>query len=368
MSNTNPTTTTDADAADEQADEYTDLEDDSLYTPERMVARDHGHTISFGTPEQVWEEYALELAPILKNGEDTGRRMVLRNGEFLADVSDQYRLLPNERMVAAANQIAKRVDARPFHQFSGDWYVELDDHVFMDDDGRRAHALYAFDEGPVDLGHGDDVQLGFAVHNSIDGSMGFQVGLFTFRHACANMVMMGVGGSGMGFDTRDVIQHGQQRHTKGLNVDTLEAFIEEIIEYGPMILDTYSAWMDESLDASRADQVLRAAQKSRFSQRDDIPAWMQDTIERVEKADERAREHESLEGEHFANGLPDKARAQIIDANIPEAETVWDAYNDLTQNIWHSEKTNDRSKIRKMKTLHRSGFEPAPDDADVTIR
>lgn len=321
------------------------------YHPERMAANGTDPEITVGEPEQVWEEYGLEILPIEKDGTDTNRRWIMRNGNFVKAVSDRYRLLPNERAVEVANDVAERVGAKPFHKHTGDWYIQLDDHVFQDHDGKRVHALYSFDE-KVDLGHGDEVDLGFAVHNSIDKSMGFKVGLFTFRHACANMVTMGVDTSGMGFDDRDVIEHYDQKHTAGLDIDILEAIVENTIDLGPRVIEAYSAWQDDELDVWQTESLLRRAQRGRLAG-GDLPGWMQDALEALETAEERAEQNESFDPT-FENGLPQQAQASIIEANIPEAETVWDAYNDLTANIWHSETTNDRSKMRKFGQVHKT--------------
>lgn len=334
------------------------------YTPEALGATE----MEAGEPEQTWDDYCIELVPIEINGQDTGKRAIMRNGNFLSMVSEQYRLLPNERAVGVADMVADDLGAVPFHEFDGDWYIQLDDHVFQDEEGRRAHALYAWDD-PVDLGYGDEVQLGFAVHNSIDASMSFRVGLFTFRHACANMVFMGVDRSGMGFDERNVLQHMEQRHTAGLDIENLKAVIQDTVQFGPDVIEAYRSWMDSTIDATQVEDLIRRAQRRYLSQRNDLPDWLSQAMDALEQAEERARENDQLVGDQFVNGLPQQARAQIIEANVPSSTTVWDAYNDLTQNIWHSDKTNDQSKMGKFRNVHRAApFQiTAGEDDSVTI-
>lgn len=337
------------------------------YHPERMAANGNPPHLEPGEPEQVWDEYGLEIVPLNLNGDDSGRRWVMRNGEFIADVSDRYRLLPNEKAVQTADRVADELGAVPFNDFDGEWYVKLDDHVFQDDEGRRSHALYAWDD-PVDIdGSGDEVQLGFAVHNSIDSSMGFQVGLFTFRHACANMVMMGIGGQGMSFDQRDVLDHAQQRHTKSLDIDNLRAWIEDTVQYGSDVIEAYQAWADRELTTGEAMSVVKRARAGRLSKGKDIPDWMVEAIEEIEYTEETLAENQTLDGEQFPNGLPEDYVADIVEGHVPEAERVWDTYNSLTENIWHNPDTGDRSKMRKMQVTHQT-FDPSPDQSEIKIR
>ena len=325
------------------------IESHTEYKPEAL-----GNTeITAGEPEQTWEDYCIELVPVLVDGEDIGKRAIVRNGEFITWASDQYRLLPNEEAVAVANDVAEELGAVPFSDFGGDWYIKLDEHVFQDEDGRRAHALYAWDD-PVDLyGTGDEIQLGFAVHNSIDKSMGFRVGLFTFRHACANMVFMGMSREGMSFDQRDVIEFSSRKHTLGLKTDHVKAYIEDTIQFGPTVIEAYQSWMNEPLSAETTLDLLQRAQRSYLSRREDLPPWMSTALAALQEAEEKAAENEQL-SQQFEGGLPDRVRAGIVEAKIPEAETMWSTYNDLTANIWHNQNTGDQTKMQKMRHVHRS--------------
>lgn len=312
----------------------------SDYDPEAIGTAE----LEAGDPEQIWEEFGLELVPVLHDGEDTGRRFVRRNGKYVADVSERYKLLPNERAVAAANEVARDLGATPFHDFEGDWYVTLDDHVFQDEDRRRVHALYAWDD-PVDIGEDDPVQFGFAVHNSIDGSMSFEVGLFTFRHGCANMVLMGARGRGMNFDSRDVVQHSTHAHTSGLEVDTdnLKSRIKTMLTFVDEVEETYRAWREQFLSRDEVLDLLDRLDKGQLTT-DDLPAWLADIQETVEDAEEN---------EQLGEEAPWENRAELVAAEMPEAANTWDTYNTMTEAIWHSATTNDRSKRQKMKDVHR---------------
>ena len=293
--------------------------------------------LSAGPAEQTWEDFNLELAPVHLDGEDTGRRLILRDGKFIADVTDRYKLLPNERMVAVADHVAEELGAVPWDDFGGDWFIRMDEHVIQDEEGRRAHALYAWDE-PVTLPDGDTIQLGFAIHNSIDASLGFNVGLFTFRHACANMVWIGVNGEGMDFDDREVISHYSHKHTKELKVsaDDLRELIEYTVALAPDIPDAYRQWQEDVITPEQTLEFI-----DRFPYRD-LPEWMQNVADTIE----RAEENESIDEE-------DIDREGIAQTLMPDGVSAFDTYNDFTETIWHAEATNDRSKHVKMKALHK---------------
>lgn len=304
-------------------------------------------SLEAGEPEQVWEEYGLESIPILMDEADTGRRIVRYNGDYIADVSDNFKILPNEEVVQAANVIADDLGASPFHEFDGDWYIQLDDHVYQDAERKRVHAIYAWDQGEIG---GDDMEYGFVVHNSIDGSMALRVGVFTFRHACANMVHIGAGtlrdymAQGVE-DERGIISSSTRRHTKNMDVDmeALSARIQGVIAAVPDIHSTYQQWLQDELTV---EETLRLID---YLPSKDQPGWMQDAEDELDAV----AENESLEPEL----LPDDRKASVIEAKMPRAETVWDTYNSFTQAIWHDNRTSDTSKMTKMRKLHRV-FDP----------
>lgn len=327
-----------------------------------------------GEPEQTWPQYGLELVPIEHRARgdwtDTGRRLIRRNGEIVKDVSERYKLLPNERAVKAANEAARELGAIPFDEWGDpdlDWYATLDDHIFQDADRYRVHALYAWDD-PVYIA-GDQIQFGFAVHNSIDKSLSFQVALFSYRHACSNMVEMTVR-QGSQFanraldveSERAVLAHGSRAHTSGLavDVDELKTTIKQILTVvdafedpgESTIAQRYREWNQTIIQPEMVDDVLDRALGSGDLAVDDLPAWMQAIAEDIKAAQPAAddEEEESLPWEH---------RAEFIAAELPEATAIWDTYNDITEAIWHNNETNDLSKRRKTTDLHRV-MQPAP--------
>lgn len=346
-------------AATDYAEEGLPTSDD--YDPDALGTV----TVEAGEPEQQWPQFGLEMVPVVADSpkydepSDTGRRMVMRNGKFISDVSKDYKLLPNERCVGVANEVARDIGAEPFHEFDGDWFMELDDHVFQDSDRRRVHAVYALSTDEVG---GDEMEYGFAVHNSIDGSLGFSVGLFTFRHACANMVFIGTNSSAeqraLNVESeREVINRTSRAHTKGLDVDkeALKATIKGTVTLVSDVHSTYQQWVQ---DRVTPEEVLGLIDASQIASKD-LPEWVQDIEDALDEAQEDQPDDVPL---------PAARRAHIAEVEMPGTESVWQTYNDVTNSIWHRGNSSDTTRRRKMKTLHRV-FDPAEaGDSDATLR
>lgn len=334
MSNTNPSAST--------AHEGLPTAED--YAPEEIGQAE----LEAGDAVQTWPEFGLEMVPVVMDDVDTGRRLIRRNGDYVADVTDSYKLLPNERAVEATNQVASDLGAIPFHEWEREddrndgWFIKLDDHVYQDQQRRRVHALYAWDSGTVGQ---DDMEYGFAVHNSIDGSLGFNVALFSFRHACQNMTHIGTNSfaqsRSLGVESeRAVLSAEQHKHTSGLevDVDALAQRVEDTLMLVDDVNETYNQWREDVIQPTHVDSLIR-----RFPYKD-LPGWAKDIADALDAA----AENEDLDG---TDELTAERRAKIIRGETPD-ETIWDTYNDMTQAIWHDDRTSDNSKRRKFNQVH----------------
>lgn len=309
------------------------------YSPESVGTCE----LEAGDPQQTYPQYGLELVPVIADGSDTGQRLVRRNGEFVQSVSDRYKLLPNEEAVEAANEVARNLGAEPFHNFDGDWFIELDDHVFQDPDRRRVHAMYAWNQSTWD--DGEDLEYGFIVHNSIDTSLQFGVSLFSFRHACANMVFMGIKQFPENVEQeRSVLSSYTRKHTKGFQIEPeiLQAQIESALVAVDQIDERYRQWRDTVVTPQIAHGFLDRLPSK------DLPDWLaQDAVDALkDRAEER--EVESVDQ------LTREDREDAIEAQIPAGEMLWDTYNDLTESIWHDDRTSDTTKRRKFAKIHQT--------------
>lgn len=203
--------------------------------------------VQSGKVDDRWNAYGLNTVDIKLRDRETGYKLIIRKGDPIAIASKGYVLIPNEVAIDAADAAALRVGAKPFTEFSGPWYVKPRDHVMMDKEEIKMAALYAWDEG-VEITPRDKIHVGFSVRNGIDGYHAFQTGLFTFRHACANMfVMARMGGkrsqaTGMHWDDREVmaslfkVHYGQQAELMA-SVDELVPVLEKSIKQGFEVID-----------------------------------------------------------------------------------------------------------------------------------
>jgi hypothetical protein len=295
-------------------------------------------TLEAGRPVQdnTYEEYGIETLPVLSDGEDTGRRFIIKDGKFLSAVSSQYNVLPNQRALEVGDALADELGLVPFDEFGGDWYVEMNDHAITDREGRRLHAMYAWDENVVD---GDDMNYGVILHNSIDRSLGFSVGLFTFRHACSNMVWIGAGQAqeGMDFDDRNVVNSYYHQHTDGLETETNELLelAKKTVDLIPEVHETYEEWA--SRDGIRFSDIRGL--RDRLPHKD-LPSWVQKALDKVE-----------VEEDDEPDDVVRKEDEALMD-EMPVGESKWDVYNDVTESIWHSS-TSDQTKQTKNRDLHR---------------
>lgn len=274
--------------------------------------------------DNTWEQYNLSEHVLGHNGRNTGYKAIIKDGSVVYIASDGYQLLPNEEAVKVADDTASLMGAVPFDKFTGKWFVKANGHVFYTGEQKaQVHALYTMN-GAVDIGGGDMINLGFAIHNSIDGSMGFSVGAFTFRHACANMVFMGFKGANMQFDDRNTLAYAYQKHTKSLEIDKtkLQRVIIQVVDSAKSMLEQYRRWKEEEL-------LINTAKK-------------------------------------LAKRLPEKYLPDYIKVDEKKVEllattTIWNAYNDITQAIWHNDKTDYALKKGMFDKLHRALIEVRQD-------
>jgi hypothetical protein len=267
--------------------------------------------ISFGEADETWRKYDLNQMQIRFNDSDTGYKAIVHQGEMVSIVRRGYELLPNEEAVSIADQAADLAGLVPFDEFTGDWFVRMKDHVIYDRAAHRVHALYALNQD-YDV-NGDKMHIGVGVHNSIDGSLGFGCGIFTFRTACANMVFAGLPGYSQSFDQRRTLEHVYRKHTAGLRsiLDDMGNVILRVMERAGDVLLSYRRMADEKVTNELIDRILN----SRLSRKT----------------------------------LPDYLTEE--DATIPDL-SKWQLYNDVTELIWHNQKSGLKTKTFQFKTLH----------------
>lgn len=271
--------------------------------------------ISFSSqPIERWIEYGLTEHPINFNGERSKYKAIVREGKLISVVGKGYQLIPNEEAVKLADSAAEMVGLVPFHEFTGEWFQRMEKHVIYDQEFKRVHALYAINK-PYTV-NGESMHIGVGIHNSIDGTTAFGCGIFTFRHACKNMVLAGMRRYSQAFDERKTIEYLYKRHTSSLDPakTNLKVVIVSIMDRASDIIQSY-----ELMAARKASEEL---------------------IKRIK-----------------ASRLPKKALPDFLQVKEQKVEirqlTQWELYNNITEKIWHNATSGIKTKTFQFNTLHK---------------
>lgn len=264
--------------------------------------------VNLSTPDRTWEKYGLLEAPMDFNGSESGYKVIAKDDQLISIVRKGYKLLPNEEAVIVADEAAKLAGLVHFDEFEGPWLIKAQDHVILDKN--QVHALYVI-QRPYEI-EGDTMYLGVGVHNSIDGSLGFGCGIFTFRHACENMVWAGMRGYTQSFDQRRTLEYIYGKHTKNLDTvaESLKLRIVKVMDRAYVIVDAYNAMAKRLATDNLISRILGGNLSSKC-----LPDYI--------KEDE---------------ALADR--------------TEWDIYNDVTELIWHNPDTTMFTKKFYFNALH----------------
>ncbi len=269
-----------------------------------------------------WEKYGIVEVPINYGGERSGYKAIIRKGKLVQIAGEGYKLLPNEEVVALADELAEAVGAKPFTEFRGRWYDKMGNHVIYNRDETQMHALYHFPE-PLKVEGVDECYVGYDIYNSIDGSTGFGVQAFTFRFACSNLVIVGNKGMRLDRHLTKVLAWVQQRHSPGLKVDrpNLQNIILSVIDKAKNVLNMYHEMAQIKLNEKIARRIAES----------DLPKRVLPDYIEVETVDDRR----TLKG-------------------FDPRYTVWDTYNTITEAIWHNAKSDIDTKINQFNQLHQA--------------
>jgi len=257
--------------------------------------------ISFGEDKTQWGHYGYAEPKVVYNGEETGFKAIVKDDALVKVLTDRYHLFPNEEALKVADKAAELSGLNPFSSLTPGMVNE--DHVVYDSKGFRMRARYT-DKGNKRI-DGDLVNVGINVYNSIDGTTSFGAGLFTFREICSNGVIWGK------HDIRAV----RHAHTKGLIpiIEELTGTIVVLMEEGVALVESYKRMAEERVNNKLVNRLLDSYLSKKV-----LPDYITDE-----------------------------------DATLPDL-SQWELYNDITELIWHNEKTGLKSKVFQFSTLHRN--------------
>lgn len=281
---------------------------------------------------EEWDSAGIDIATasIHYGGKATKYEAILHNGELIAFVSEKYVLLPNEVALEVGDELAEEVGAVKMNRSDfgeGDWIGDaMANHVI--EYGHQLHAFYVF-EDPIaefDTDAGGRVYLGFSVHNSIDGSLGFGVAGTTFRQACKNMVLFG---------TPKKFSYHYSERDQGTTIASLYVrhVVKSLVERD-LIKDAMSSVLKAAKDIAATYELwskIRINERLALTLAERIPKkYLPDYIS-VSRDDEK------------------KLKVELL-----EAPPMWNAYNSITEALWHSARTGLRTKRDKFKSLEKA--------------
>jgi len=255
--------------------------------------------INFGTPQTAWKQYGLEQYPIQVDGKDTSYKAIFRNNSLVKVLGKSYELFPNEEALKIANAAASLAGLEPFAPKT--FGVRAEGNMLYNKQETKMRAIYT--PGKIQRVDGEEVNIGVNVFNAIDGSSSFGCGIFTFRHICGNGVIFGY----------EEIMSLRRIHTKGLQaaIEDMKNKMVLVMEQGAELLETYRRMAAIKVTEKFIDRILSSRLPARV-----LPYYLKEE-----------------------------------EAKLPDV-TEWQIYNDITELIWHNEKTGLQTKTFQFNTLH----------------
>jgi hypothetical protein len=260
--------------------------------------------LEFRNIVNAYPEYGLRTVELYFKGLDgeyrpSGRKWILKGNRAIADVSQRYKLIPNEEVLKVADRLA---EAFGFKQH----------RVSFSKDGNFMMAKYISSQKTINPDNKSEINLGFSVRNSIDGRSGLGVDGFTFRYVCTNGAIIELS------MLPNVRTH--RKHTQIADLQSLERIIGLVVGRLGEIAELYKSWVDAPLTTEQFIQLIR-----RIPQKY-LPAFFD--VEGTKKA--------------LVEGQP------ITPPNM----TTWEAYNAITDVLSHNEKIDARSEFLYNYQLH----------------
>ena len=258
--------------------------------------------VTFGTFDTRWQHYGLTEAPILFKGTDgkqrpTGRKGIFRDNALAADVSHKYTLLPNEEVLS----LLGAAGFNPTQVYRSRGGNAIHAQVLEDKTDRNTHEIV----------EGDSVKVGVMVRNSIDGSLAFGGDIFTYRLLCSNGAI--ARGAELGSFT---YKHLGEREKLTASVKDM---IERVLNAGTELIATYRMAAEISLNQQFADQLAKTYIPDVY-----IPKYID---------------------------MKDRTKPKLTAA--AQSVSLWQAFNYMTKEMWHTNRASMITKMRHEQELHK---------------
>ena len=256
--------------------------------------------LSLGEVNDKWKKYGLITAPILlKNRkgefEQSKYKMIIKNNEVAAIVTQRYSTIPNEEAISIIKEATQDTKLKFYQEKSDDY---------------RSYMYYLHPKTYKINNDDSKIQLGIVMKNSINGTLGFSLSLWSFRQVCSNGAV--VASSELASITK--------RHT-GTEVIPTVGFVKDAIDSlfdsGRSLIDEYSNMSKVKLNPIIAKQIA---------------------------VDQRIPRHY----------MPDYIKVKKGQVDLTANPDCWTVFNDISENIWHNTKTNHGTICQYTELLHRS--------------
>jgi hypothetical protein len=250
--------------------------------------------------EEAQKKFRYERQPLIWNTHPTGKEIISRGDEFLSVATPKYVIVPNEWIASGVEQAVERLGL-----------TLLEDRS----DSKKLFRYYLDTENP--LGPNNELQAGFFVRNSVDGSMSFEISAFAYRLICMN-----------GMTTRIQFKGMVLPHMRSLELLDMPELMEMI-----------------------AHSIMNAQDDCRIMEEWDVP-WRD--LPQGPLAVDMLR----------TSRLPNKMKPLYLQKphsrlkidvipQIPEDNTFWMIYNDITSLISKAEIT-ERTRVEYQNVLHKT--------------
>lgn len=361
--------------------------------PESAIPQLTEPALQFGAHDNTWGQYDIYTAPVqftdvVGKKVDTAYKAIFKSNRLIAIMSKRYQLLPNERALEMANEIATKIGFKQhevyysrdgnymnatFLSSSNNGYTRDVNENTSETTGKltsqdrvsltlakvgetagKEREDYTFNQSHEHKI--DEVYFGFSVYNSIDGSSGFGMGskgaskvgydagehrgfgfrLFTLRKVCMNGAIVR---SSLFANETTITNWRQKVETKLIEMPKIRASVRHLANNEQTFMERISSsmsYLERHLDAL-ADIYHR---------------WTSIQMDRdfAERLIELPQKYlpETIEVE---NG-------KLTDDELYKSLTVWEAFNEVTAKVWHNEEIDIRRKAEITDKLHQALYRP----------
>jgi len=252
---------------------------------------------------EEWADYGFRELYLTWDGRPVPWKAIVRDGRLVHIASRQYKLLPNEVALKAADRVAKELNAEKVGEF-------------LDPCG-RLYALYdmKIEAEPI---RGVRTRLGIYVYNSVNGELAFGASVLSILVKGADTFYSFLPYKFVTtyLSPDAAIAIVREPHRPGLTTDIEEIAkkLLRLVDRGREALGIYRLWAEIELDRELAQAIY----------------------DRLPKA-----------------YLPNYIKAMKDGVTLMELLTVWDAYVDICSRIWRGKNSGKEATIDRKIELYR---------------